>query len=233
MACLANNCVLPRQDDDCTRKPTLIDICGTPDAKFATIEQMVEHYRKKWKQRTEDWLKSLTSGRTEDLWYTNFICGQANISNDPADNKFCKNLHQYRMPSATVKAARGALMNAGLDRLQTFPEILGTVIDITRATPDHKGIPQFGALACYDFALRYAYHRGIHPDRVYLHAGTLTGLNALKSKFPEIKTESDRKFGRTVEASMLPEPIASLGNLHIENFLCIYSDHLNTYTKHN
>ncbi|MDE6714918.1 MAG: hypothetical protein K2J74_00360, partial [Muribaculaceae bacterium] len=202
-----------RKSDEIWKEFTVKDICGNPDAEFVTIEQMVKHYSEKLKKRTEEWLESLYKNQSEDLLFTNFICGEANILNNPADDKFCKNSHQYRMPSATIKEVREKLSNAGLEKLSNFHDILDAVIDITRKTPNYNGVRNFGTLACYDFTLRYAYSRGIMPDMVYVHAGTQTGLQALKKIYSGIKTYNDKKLGLTFDASTLPESISSLGNL--------------------
>ncbi len=232
MECHAKNCVYPKSKCGC-RELTLKEICGRPDAKVATIKEMVDYYKKHLKKPTEEWLKSLTLNQPEDLWFTNFICGEANISNFPEDGKFCKNSHQYRMPSSTIKNVREVLKKVDLDRLSTFRDIFEAVRKATDKTDSFKGVDNFGILACYDFSVRYAFQRGITPDVVYLHAGTNIGLNALKSMFPGIKTKKDYKFGETIEASLLPYPISTLENLHIEHFLCIFHDHLMNLANHN
>lgn len=79
----------------------------------------------------EKWLKSLSEAEDTEVRFTNFICGEANRCADPADHKFCKNLHQYRMPYNAVVDARNVLMAADLDRLTTFSDILNAVTAAT------------------------------------------------------------------------------------------------------
>lgn len=224
MTCHSKNCVLP-QSGEIWRKPTLKDICTSPAREFATLAEMVAHYESTRKAPTERWLTSLTAMQPEGLWLTNFICGEANVSPNPADRKFCKNSHQNRMPAATVVEARATLKKCELASLSGFREILAEVV---RATKDVK---QFGTLAAFDFTLRYAYSRGIEPDTVYLHAGTMQGFKALQQLYPHLRSTVSKAVGTTVDAASLPEPVARLGNLHIENFLCIYDAQLAILAK--
>lgn len=221
MGCNSKNCVHPLSSI-IWDKPAIEDLCTSPDRDYATLDEMVSHYKETREKRTEEWLESLTKNQPKDLWFTNFICGEANISNNPSDGKFCKNSHQYRMPATTVITARKKLQKINLDELNSFAEILEAV------TKESGAIPYFGTLACYDFSLRYAFHRGITPDAVYLHAGTFEGLKALNPNLKSSKINKDRFGTKYIDSSELPSQISELGNLHIENFLCIYHDHMKT-----
>lgn len=221
-----NNCV-ERLSDEVWKEITVKNICKSPDAKFADLQQMADYYRNKLRKPTEDWLKSLTENQPEELWITNFICGEANISKDPVNGKFCKNLHQRRRTAELIKEARGVFGAEDFEKYHTFKEILEKTIELSK---DLKG---FGSLCCYDFSLRYGFHRGILPKEVYIHAGTSIGLECLKYIWPSIEIKKDWKFGRMIEdLSTLPKEIADLGALHIENFLCVFHDHLLRYENH-
>lgn len=189
---------------------------------------MVDEYST---QNFEAWLDSLFKEQPPELLFTNFICGAANKTRDPVDGKFCKNSHQYRLSVETIVNARNILENAGLDNLTSFREILNRVIDLTRKTAGSDGVAGFGNLACYDFALHYAWSRGICPDVVYLHAGASEGLGYLMESEAgmDIVVLNDSKIGKFVEVGTLPEPIARLGAHQIENFLCVYHKNLEKF----
>ncbi|MDE7347338.1 MAG: hypothetical protein K2N48_11460 [Muribaculaceae bacterium] len=220
------NCV-KRLSNEVWKEITVKNICKSPDAKFADLKQMADYYRNNMMQPTEDWLKSLTDNQPKDLWITNFICGEANISREPENGKFCKNLHQRRRTAKLVKEARALLEAEDFGKYHTFREILEKTIDMTK---DLKG---FGSLCCYDFSLRYGFNRDILPKEVYIHAGTSIGLECLEYIWPSIEIKKDKKFGSMIEdLSTLPKEIADLGALHIENFLCVFHDHLLRYENY-
>lgn len=77
-----------------------------------------------------------------------------------------------------------------------------------------KGI---GELACYDTAYRIGAKLKIHPDKIYLHAGTRIGAERLLNK--KIREKS-------ISRDLLPFPFQdeNLTNAEIEDILCIYKD---------
>lgn len=79
----------------------------------------------------------------------------------------------------------------------------------------HK-IPRIGPLAVYDTALRLAAFRGILPDRVHLHSGTLEGAKNLGLNLREKKS---------LAMSDLPSEFRKLKAYEVENCLCIYKEH--------
>lgn len=193
---------------------------------------MVDEYRR---FVTDDVLDSLYRNQAQELLFTNFICGAVNTERNPANNKFRKDLHQYRLASTTIVAAREVLEKAGLDRLTSFREILERVIGLTRKAGESKGVRGFGVLACYDFTLRYARSRGIQPEVVYLHAGTAEGLGYLMASEAgkDITIHRDKKLGHYLDPATLPESVAALDTHHIENFLCVYHKRLKEFAKRN
>ena len=181
------------------------------DPEGCDLDEMVTDYRHRYLEDTEKWLSTLST-------YTDFICGEPNIREAPYVKKYCKNLHQYRMPNDTVDKAHEKLKEVGLDRYDSFAEIHAEVHE------EAKEIDNFGMLATYDFSQRYAYSRGIQPDGVYLHAGVATGARELIKMGYDLKIIDLGERGSMIELPSLPSPIAGLGTLHAENFLCIYKD---------
>ena len=92
--------------------------------------------------------------------------------------------------------------------------------DVVNETIDHmKSIGQIegiGPLTIYDTALRLGAFRGVLPDRVYLHAGTLKGVKNLGLIVGTKKS---------LAMSELPPEFRKLEAYEVENCLCIYKDH--------
>ena len=191
------NCLNP-QKSVCSGQPEGCD-----------IDEMVVDYRSRYRDAIEEELGSLST-------FTDFICGKANKKEAPGIKKYCKNSHQFRMPSLTVDKACALLKKSGLERYDDFPGIHSAVHAVA------KEIKQFGELAEYDFTQRYCYSRGIYPDGVYLHAGVAVGARALKKAGYEFKVVDLGERGKMIDLSTLPSPIAELGTIHAESFLCIY-----------
>lgn len=201
---IPGNCRYPK-NWDCYR------YSGFDKTRLCDLDEMVTEYRTIFMEGKERNLKVLST-------FTDFICGGANIKEAPHAEKYCKNSHQYRMTRETIKEAHEKLPAAGLDRYDNFADIHAAVTEIA------SGIKKFGQLATYDFTERYAYSRGILPDGVYLHAGVAIGARELKRMGCNLKIVDLGKRGSMIEMSSLPTPIAELGALHAENFLCIYKD---------
>lgn len=181
------------------------------DPEGCDLDEMVTDFRHRYLDDTERWLSTLST-------YTDFICGEPNIREAPAVKKYCKNLHQYRMPNKTVEKAHEKLKKARLDRYDSFAEIHAIIHELA------KEIDYYGVLATYDFSQRCCYSRGILPDGVYLHAGVVRGARELKKMGYDLKIVDLGERGSVIELSSLPLLIAELGTLHAENFLCIYKD---------
>ena len=119
-----------------------------------------------------------------------------------------KHPHQYRVPDATLEENRRVLLE-NLDMLRhatSFDELFGVVEDLTDPI---KGI---GELTVYDTALRIGARFNCQPQRVYLHAGTRHGAQALGFD-PRCQT---------IEMDQLPEPMQRLSAREAEDLLCIY-----------
>jgi hypothetical protein len=118
--------------------------------------------------------------------------------------------HQYRVPRVALQESRRVLLE-NLDMLRqatSFDELFAVVEDLTEPI---KGI---GELTVYDTALRIGAHFGRKPTRVYLHAGTRNGAQALGF--------DPRR--QTIEMDELPAPMQQLTAREAEDLLCIYKD---------
>lgn len=87
------------------------------------------------------------------------------------DNKRCP--HQYRIPKAVLEQAKHELLVniARIRKAKSFDELYTIVRTL--------GIFGIGELTAYDIALRIGAYLKLHPDRVYLHAGTRAGAKRL------------------------------------------------------
>lgn len=202
-------------DSNC-RCPGIGKVCKGTTPQGSTIEEMVKDYRKKY-------YKPLTNRLSSLVTITDFICGQPNkLEASEVEHlpkfKFCKNSHQFRMPSKTVKDANGVLSGLQLDKMHTFKEVHEAVLENARK------IDHFGILAAYDFTLCYCFSRGIYPENVFLHAGTKVGTRNLQNAGYDIEIIKGDNGMEEAELNSYPEPIASLGALYAEDFLCIYDD---------
>ena len=83
--------------------------------------------------------------------------------------------------------------------------------DLHRTVHDRiGGIHRIGELAVYDISCRIGAFVGLSPNRVYLHAGTRKGAQALGLR------------GATVHKNDLPPEFGRLSPAEIEDCLCIY-----------
>lgn len=114
--------------------------------------------------------------------------------------------HQYRLPLRVLQEMRDRLVSqsTALRQCRSFDEIHNLV--------RHCGVPGFGELAQYDAAMRLGAHLAHLPDKVYLHAGTGKGAEALG-------LDTSRP---TLEMKELPLPLQVMEAFEVEDILCIY-----------
>ena len=104
--------------------------------------------------------------------------------------------HQYRIPRTSLeKAAAVLLSNLSLVKAATTFEELHRVIENLTGE-----IPKIGELMVYDTALRIGAYLGLHPSKVFVHAGTREGAQHLGF-------EGKR---RTIEVAELPTAFSLL-----------------------
>lgn len=125
-----------------------------------------------------------------------------------ADGK--RHPHQRRIPRAVLGAAERKLRAEAqnLSTAKSFEELHAIVDSLIGP------IAGVGELTVYDIAHRIGAFLGFEPVNVYLHAGTRAGAAALGF------------HGRVIERDRLPNALAQLTAAEIEDFLCIFKDHL-------
>lgn len=192
---------------NCYDSPHFPESCGCPpdaerrdDVTLKSLDDVVKDYRKKHYDNLEAYLQGLNGN----------ICRC--VSGPLRNHK--KHPHQRRIPNEILNegVCRLEKKKAELAAARTFPELYAIVEGI--------GVPGYGLLATYDFAIRYGFSNGVVPEDVYLHAGTLEGA---KTVLPEKKKI---RPGDVVAVKELPKPLQELNGLHLENLLCIYKKEL-------
>ena len=121
--------------------------------------------------------------------------------------------HQYRIPGDALRSAADALTGQTIPVCRSFDDLHRIV--------HHRisGIHGIGELAVYDIASRIGAFLGLSPDRIYLHAGTRRGAQALGLR------------GTTVHKNDLPPEFRRLSPAEIEDCLCIYKSPIQRLTS--
>ena len=145
-----------------------------------------------------------------------------------------KHPHQISLDPQSMRSGKMVLArllkNRGLHvpgAAQTFDAVheaaLDAVTEVRRkakakgASIPGKRIRTIGELWAYDTAMRVGTYMGRAPTVVHLHAGVRKAVENLRLP------HADPAF---IRLSELPQPIADLGPLVAENFLCVYADEL-------
>ena len=169
--------------------------------------KIIKHYKKWRKENPDTWIHYTTSQSDLDS-----AISVAVFSNDSNGKR---NPHQRRLKLDSLQLFNKTLKKRinDISKCSNFSELI-FIIENCKV----KGI---GELACYDVAIRIGSYLGLHPEFVYLHAGTKTGLKNL------MKGKLKKKF---IKKGDLPEPFKSLDlTCHeIEDILCIYKDKFKT-----
>lgn len=120
--------------------------------------------------------------------------------------------HQRRLKKATLERARKALMmnSEAIAKLESFDNLFSLFEAIL------EPISGIGELYIYDTCLRIGAKLGLLPTKVYLHAGTRVGAEALGF---------DGK-AKTIDVSALPPGFQQLEPHEIEDVLCIFKSDL-------
>ena len=120
--------------------------------------------------------------------------------------------HQRRLYSASlIEAERRMIFKLdSIESCLSFDALYSLLSDLF--TPVYG----LGPLYIYDTALRLGAKRHLHPTVVYLHAGTRTGARALG-------LDVSSSF---IKVANFPQPIQILAPQEIEDFLCIFKEHL-------
>ena len=182
--------------------------CGrdSVDGKLS-LKKIVDAYIKSDSGNLKNWLQQFDS-------IIDCICGDVVNTIPPKNGKFKKNSHQYRLKNKSIIEFNNVLEDPkeGIAKktFSSFDDLFRYVNAIN--------VEGIGALAKYDFCLRYGFSRGLTPQVVYVHAGTGNGARALKNH-GYIKKVKDE-----MPVSEFPAELHKLEPMHIENLLCIYDD---------
>ena len=166
------------------------------------IESAVRHYKREHLpnlKRLLEWYSSMASLSDAII---NAAMGK--------DERGKRHPHQRRLREMNLVTPRRRLLGLKEQMRQctSFEELL----DLVEAITDR--IHGLGELYAYDTALRIGAYLGLLPEKVYLHAGTRVGAQALGF---------DTK-ARSIQLQSLPQPFHSLEPHEAEDVLCIYKD---------
>src|SRR3990172_6384135 len=164
---------------------------------------IVHHYRQEFLPEDQAWFeyyKQLTLSRAIE---------KAALARGPSDEKFS---HQWRIPNAVLNEAKNALLSQ-----QEAIATCGSFDELHKLVEETAGaIPGFGELAAYDTSIRIGAHLDLWPDKIYLHAGTKIGYQALGGN-PNAKLAPREE---------MPPELQVLEPHQIEDVLCIYKAEL-------
>jgi hypothetical protein len=129
--------------------------------------------------------------------------------------------HLRRAPTDSLKAAGKQLSRKyeckKFKRCKSFDDIYKAV----KESVEQK-VSRLKEMYFYDIALRIGVTKGLWPGKVYLQCGALAGAQNLFKGYKPEKT-----IGLPVMAcSEFPPELNCLNAAEIENFLCIFKDHL-------
>lgn len=171
--------------------------------KTQKIINIIKHY-KSWKQENSDtWVEHCKNQEklVDAIAYAAL-----------AENHLGKrNGHQRRLKKINLEKFAGNLIEKEetIQKATSFDKLLKIV--------EECKINGIGKLACYDTAHRIGKKIGLHPEFIYLHAGTKKGAEKILGK------RLSQKF---IHRTELPNPFhnKNLSNDEIEDILCIYKD---------
>jgi hypothetical protein len=118
--------------------------------------------------------------------------------------------HQYRLKARVLRAAHAKLRKASLQSCSSFDELFRTVEE---AIGELAGI---GPLTVYDISFRLGVYLDLHPEKIYLHAGTRQGARVLG-----LGAGAD-----SIDVKDVPVALRRLTAAEIEDCLCIFKDEL-------
>jgi len=127
--------------------------------------------------------------------------------------------HLHRAPKDKLETAKVELTKKAkeLARCKNFDDLFSKVEKIVQP------IKKLKKMYVYDVALRIGVSNGIWPGKVYLQCGALTGArNLFKTWKPDEKVKP-----APFDNSVFPGELHCLNAAEIEDFLCIFEEHLN------
>lgn len=184
-------------------------------AEAQTLEDIVRIYEKYDLRNLEAFLIGLKNGKTVEL-----ICGKIPNPNPNPLPEYNRHPHQNRLSNKTIKDASEEFKVIADNKYPDFTALYEAVKEIG------DRVSGIGALAVYDFSIRYGYSKGLQPEEeVYMHAGTLIGAESVLGKERKIKVWDK------IPVSEFPKEMRKLNGLHLENLLCIYKKKLKEITS--
>jgi hypothetical protein len=177
--------------------------CGHKGQRLRTLRGMVRHYILYKRPRAQDELESFRSRPFEEA------LERAAQAKDERGKRFS---HQTRLEGSQLRKAKNILLDAAKEicRCKSFDDLHNLI------KKRLDGIRGLGELYYYDTALRIGASLCLKPKRVYLHRGTRIGTRELG-----LDCRAD-----SLDPRALPKKLAVLEPREIEDFLCIYKDHL-------
>lgn len=118
--------------------------------------------------------------------------------------------HQYRLKASVLRTAHSKLRKASLQSCSSFDELFRTVEETI------GGLSGIGPLTVYDISFRLGVHLDLHPEKIYLHAGTRRGARVLG-----LGAGAD-----SIDVKDVPVALRRLTAAEIEDCLCIFKDEL-------
>jgi hypothetical protein len=167
------------------------------DGVEASVNDYIEHHRARAARELEYFNRVLSSDEE--------AVSKAALAQLPSGKR---HPHQYRVSRAALEESERVLLAnlPALGQATSFHDLFELIDDLIRP------IPGIGELTVYDTALKIGAHFGHVPTRVYIHAGTRHGVEALG-------LDGQRS---TIEMTELPQPIQRLSAREAEDLLCIY-----------
>ena len=167
-----------------------------------SIRAIVRNYQSKFKDRARDeldWFRDQSDIRS--------AIENAALARDRRGKRYS---HQRRLNKDVLAGARSILLSnqRAIESVKDFDELISLVTLLL------KPLYGTGDLYVYDTSLRMGAKLGLLPEKIYLHAGTRDGAEALG-----ISSEED-----VIDPNRLPEEFQELEPYEIEDVLCIYKD---------
>lgn len=174
-----------------------------------SIDEIADHYGRCWRPIAE-WERE----QFQNMPSLKHAIRAAVLSQTTLNGKI--HSHQQRLGYNRLEAAAPKFENNAniIAKSKNFEEIYSIFLQISR------GLPGIGELAAYDFATRIGMYMKMYPQKIYLHAGTRHGANALNLTGP------------TCTIDQLPKPLQVLTPDEAEDCLCIYAALLTRLAGH-
>jgi len=149
-------------------------------------------------------------------WFRNqsTLLDAVRIAGLAKNSKGKKYSHQNRLNNDVLKQASDLLVSKVMEisKCKVFEDLFSLIEKLV------SKLDGIGELYVYDTALRISAKLNILPQKIYLHAGTRTGAQALGFE----------KSSNSIEVSQLPKWLQVLEPHEIEDVLCIFKERLKT-----